>query len=188
MRALFALACLALVGCTEPPPPEHDLSLYSGIRSLVSLGDTEAQMRQRSELAPERTPASAEPGLEKAGISHIFTFKDRGTRVYFKGGRAVWIAMQEPFRGTIQGKKLKIFTFAAPGEKTWEEILVRELGEPSARAAGGRLGSEALFYPWGDISYNKMGPNEVALYRDQEIARMRLRNFGRDVKFFPSEK
>ncbi len=188
MRLLLALPLLALVGCTEPPPPEHDLSLYSGVRNLVSLGDTEVQMHQRSDLEPERQPASAEPGVEKVGISHIYVFKDRGTRVYIKGGRAVWISMQEPFRGSIQGKKLKIFTFAAPGEKTWEEILVRELGEPSARAAGGRLGSEALFYPWGDISYNKMGPNELSLYRDQEIARMRLRNFGRDVKFFPSAK
>ena len=66
----------------------------------------------------------------------------------------------------------------------WEEYLVRELGDPVLRASGGTFGSEALFYAWGDISYNHSGPNEIAIYKDPDIITYRQSNFGRDMRLF----
>jgi hypothetical protein len=38
-----------------------------------------------------------------------------------------------------------------------------------------------MFYPWGDISYNRMGTNELAIYRDPSISSFRQKHFGRDL-------
>ena len=179
---------LLFAHCTRSAPrPEHDVSLYSGLRDIVTLGDSETQVLQRARGAPERMQISNDPGLLKLRFSHLFNFRENGTRVYFRHGRVALIAAQEPFRGKVQGKRLTLFKFGPPPENTWEEVLTRELGEPLARASGGRFGSEAFFYPWGDISYNRMGPNEIALYRDPDVSRYRLKNFGREVKFFKSK-
>ncbi len=184
--SLLTLATVFFLSSARAPADlqEHDLSLYTGIRSVASLGDSEAQMLQRSHSPSTKTTGTGDPGLDKLRLSHAYHFKELGTSVYFRGGHVVMIVAQEPFRGAIQGKNLKLFSFTLPSGKTWAELLTRELGEPSARASGGKFGAEALFYSWGDISFNRMGPNQIALYRDSDLSHHRLKNFGRDIKFF----
>ncbi len=169
--ALLGFSLAFFLSCTrkEASKVEYDLSLYSGIRGVASLGDSESQMLQRSRSRATKIPTNEEPGLEKLHLTHSYLFKDIGTSVYFRGGHVAMITAQEPFRGSVQGKTLKLFSFTAPTGKTWGDVLARELGEPLARASGGKFGSEALFYSWGDISYNRMGPNQIALYRDNDL-------------------
>jgi hypothetical protein len=185
--AVLAAFCSFFLSCTKTTPEtqeQHDLSLYTGIRNIASLGDSESQMLQRSKRSSEKHLINDKEGMDKLRISHYYSFKELGTVVYFRGGHVAMITAQEPFRGTIQGKSIKLFSFSPPPGKTWGETLSRELGEPTARASGGKFGAEALFYTWGDISYNKMGPNQIALYRDTDLSHYRLKNFGRDLKFF----
>lgn len=170
--------------------PEYDLNLYSGIRQLVALGASEGQVKQAVKYASEKQTfeSDGDPAtsmtLARISISHSLIYPEIGTKVYFREGRVVLIEVQPPFKGKVQGKKLELFAFKLPGDKSWEDILVRKLGGPIARASGGKFGSEALFYPWGDVSYNRMGLNELALYRDPAISRYRQKNFGRDLKLF----
>ena len=70
----------------------------------------------------------------------------------------------------------------------WEKLITRQLGPPVLRVSGGRLNSQSLFYPWGDISFNNMGPNQLALYRDAEVGKYRQNDFGRELQLFPESK
>jgi hypothetical protein len=179
-----------LVHCTKNQGnTTYDLNLYSGIRQLVALGDAEAQVKSKVKFDFERQDykedtRSIAMTLSRLNITHSYKYSDLGTTVYFRDKRVVLIELQPPFKGEIQGKKMTLFDFKVPGDKTWEDILVRKLGGPVARASGGKFGSEALFYSWGDVSYNRMGLNQVALYRDPGISRYRQKNFGRDLKLF----
>ena len=191
-KALLPLALVALVvfpACNEKKGPvvSHDVNLYAGIRGIASLGDSENQMLKRSKAGDSAREAIDEPDLEKLHLSHFFAFKDSGAQVYFRNGRVVLIMTQEPFRGTVQGKNLKLFSFGPAKTKTWADILARELGEPLVRVSGGKFGSEAFFYSWGDISFNRMGPNQLAIYRDADISSHRLKHFGRGREVFLDE-
>lgn len=168
-------------------PPELAINLFSGIRNFVSLGDTEADVKRFTQypfvqegLATEGTSAS----LAEVKVTHLFFYKDIGTKIYFREGRVVLMEIQEPFKGVIMGKTIKLFQFESRTDKSWGEVLEREFGTSTARGSGGRFGAEAIYYPWGDISYNKMGPNEIALYTDPAIAQYRQRNFGREIRLF----
>lgn len=174
--------------CIRRRAPEvtFEVNLYSGIPEFAKLGDSEETLKDRtkrlepeiSELPP-RTVASDQPNFTK-----VYYFRDYGLRAFFQAARVALIQLQDPFRGTIQGKKLQIFSFAPPEGASWEDLLIREFGTPVVKASGGRFGSEGFFYSWGDISFNRMGPNELAIYRDSLISNFRQKNFGRDVKFF----
>lgn len=163
------------------------LLLYSGIRNVITLGDTENQVTKRLKLTPtrEETQTSAtDETLKNLDITHSLYFTEIGTKVYFRAERVVLLEIQEPFRGQIQGKSLKLFAFKPPEGTSWDELLVRQLGPPNARASGGSFGSEGLFYSWGDISFNRMGPNQIALYHDPAIGKYRLTHFGRSLRLF----
>ena len=164
----LGLICLAFgSACTRKgdPAPEMAIHLYSGIRNFVSLGDGESDVRRLTKFsfAQEEIPLNPPTTtLRTVDVSHLFFYKDLGTKVYFRKGRVVLIEVQEPFKGVVQGKNLKVFQFELRPDKTWAEILEREFGGALARGAGGRFGAEALFYGWGDISFNRNGPNEIA--------------------------
>lgn len=159
-----------------------EINLYSGIDSVAQLGDTEAQVLSRARSKPEIETST--PEAQAQGFQQIFNFRELGVRVYFRTGYVALIEVQEPFKGSIVGKKLRLFTFTLPPGESWEAVLVKELGTPQNRAEGGRLGSNALMYAWGDIAFNRMGPNELALYRESNAAKFREKNFGRVVRFF----
>jgi hypothetical protein len=161
-----------------------ELSVYNGIRDVVRIGDSEALVASHTQFNVETLSVADDAMATKLGFTAILKLADIGTTVYFRQGRAQLIRVQEPFRGPVQGKDLQVFNFAAPQGKTWEEILKREFGPPMIRASGGRLSSEALFYSWGDVSYNRMGPNEIAIYREMDVGTFRQRSFGRDVQLF----
>jgi hypothetical protein len=189
-RIAFVIVGLvaATSGCIRkrevPPMVIH---LYSGIRNFVKLGDSELDVKRVAGLSYDQENIPADPPastLRAVQVSHLFYYKDIGTKIYFREGRVVLIETQEPFKGEIQGKNLKVFFFELRQDKTWGEVLEREFGSPLARGAGGRFGAEALFYPWGDISFNRMGPNEIALYTDPAISLYRQRNFGREIRLF----
>ncbi len=182
-----ALFC-GMSACTEKidVPKSLEVNLYSGVPEFAKLGDSEGQLLDRSKkIKPEITDLTRKITSEdKLSFTKILTFKPLGMRVYFRHGRVALIELQEPFRGAIQGKKLQVFSFATPTGGSWEETLIKEFGNPVVRASGGRFGSEAFFYSWGDISFNRMGPNELAIYRDTDLSAFRQKAFGRDVKFF----
>ncbi len=161
------------------------VNLHSGIPDIIRLGDTEAQLAERSKKYQRtKQEVKASPETAKIDFSHLYIYSEIGLRAYFRKNRVALIELQEPFRGTIHGRKLQLFSFAPPPGQSWEELLIREFGMPQARASGGKLGSEAMFYFWGDISFNRMGPNQLALYHDGDISSFRQTNFGRDMKFF----
>ncbi len=188
IRTLPLLICLiALEACTKKQPPASsnlELSLYSGIRQLVNINDTEEKILERSPWKPERTDLSQDPGVERIKFTHVLFFKEIGTRAYFRNGRVALIEVQDPFQGVIQGKKLFVFRLAPADPDHWSNILMAELGSPQMRMGGGKFGSEALYYSWGDISFNAQGPNEIAIYRDPEIIKFRQTTFGRKIKIF----
>ncbi len=179
------LAIIGWVSCTgrNSAPPLLEVNLHSGIKNLGNVGDPETEFLKNKKWTADRI----ELGKEVDGVqfSYALHFREIGTRIYFRRDRVALIEIQEPFQGTIQGQRnFKLFTFGPPPEKTWEAILLKEFGPPQTKASGGRFGAEALFYPWGDISYNNNGANELAIYRDPEISRFRQKNFGRDISFF----
>ncbi len=191
---MFARLPLALsvilfwgVACTKSGPSSTglELSLHTGIRQLVNIGDTEEKVMERSrQWKPERVDLSQDPGVERVKFSHMLFFKEIGTRAYFRNGRVALIEVQDPFVGVIQGKKLEVFKLAKSAPAPWDQVLIGELGEPTMRAGGGNFGSEALYYGWGDVSFNANGPNEIAIYRDPEIVKYRQTNFGRKINIF----
>lgn len=190
MFARFAIAlfiALPLQSCTQRGPSSVglELSLHTGIRQLVNIGDSEEKImeRSRSQWKPERVDLSQDPGVERVKFSHMLFFKEIGTRAYFRNGRVALIEVQDPFLGVVQGKKIEVFKLAKSA-LPWDQVLIGELGDPTMRAGGGTFGSEALYYGWGDISFNANGPNEIAIYRDPEIVKFRQTNFGRKINLF----
>jgi hypothetical protein len=195
IRGSASLAFLALgliaagAACTRKAPeaPEMTIQLFSGIRDFVRLGDTEGDVKRftRFPFVQEEVPVDPPTAtLRAVDVTHLYHFKEAGTKIYFREGRVVLIEIQEPFKGVIQGKGLKLFQFELRQDKSWADLIERELGTSVARGSGGRFGAEALYYPWGDISYNRMGPNEVALYTDPAISLYRQKNFGREIRLF----
>jgi len=162
-----------------------DLNIYAGIDDLVRLSDTETQIATRTKRERKKIDLGDNTEFKALRLAYLLHFKDAGVKAYFRNGRVALLEVQEPFHGTIQNKRIKIFPFNIPTGGSWEEALKREFGAPQASVSGGRLGSQALFYSWGDISFNGMGPNQIALYRDAEISTYRQNNFGRVVEFFP---
>lgn len=177
-----------LMSCTQKQgaPVTLEVNLYSGVQGVAKIGDSESQLLDRGKRwNPEVIDGGRQVSGERAtNWSKVYAFKDLGMKVYFVAGRVALIELQEPFRGKIQGKKMQIFSFAPPEGSSWEDTIVKEFGTPQVKASGGRFGAEAFFYAWGDISFNRMGPNELAIYRDREISPIRQKSFGRDVKFF----
>lgn len=181
----FAL-CIGVASCTERGPQSVglELSLYSGIRQLVNIGDTEEKVLSRSTWKPERVDMTNDPGVDRVKFSHMLFFKEIGTRAYFRNGRVALIEVQDPFQGVVQGKKLSVFKMSSSAPSSWDQIIIGELGSPNSRAGGGTFGSEALYYSWGDVAFNGNGLNEIAIYRDPEIAKFRQTTFGRKINLF----
>lgn len=180
---LFFVACTT----TQKEPPEMDINLYSGIRNFVRLGIPEDVLKKNTSFPAERVEIqsrSPAASLEQVEVTHYLDFRTVGTKVYFRQDRAVLIEIQDPFKGKIQGKNLDLFQMSKPEKGSWEASLERIFGGPVARASGGSFGEECLFYPWGDISYNRNGPSQLALYRDQSISRYRQKSFGRELRLF----
>lgn len=187
LSAVLVLGIAWFLGCTRKVevPPTLDVNLYSGVQAMAKIGDSEGQVLDRAKRwKPEVIELPRQVNDERVSWSKLYQFKELGMRVYFRHGRVALIELQEPFRGSIQGKKLQVFSFAAPTGASWEVTIIKEFGNPQVRASGGRFGAEAFFYAWGDISFNRMGPNELAIYRDRDISTLRQKSFGRDVKFF----
>ena len=184
---LVSFLGFAFFSCVRRPLaslPSMEVNLFAGIEKLAKLGDNEEMVIKRTAWTKVKTIEVSIPDQREFGFSKILHIPDAGARVYLRYGYTSLILLQEPFHGNILGKKFKVFTFSIPGGNTWEEALVKELGAPTSKGDGGRFGSESLMYSWGDIAFNRMGPNELALYRDQTMAKFRQKNFGRVVQFF----
>ena len=168
--------------------PSFEVSLYTGISSLVKLGDTFQGVTKRISQPFERVSVNQDEDLKSLRFSQAIHYKDLGLKIYFRRTGVALITLQEPFQGTIRTKKIPLFPFGPAPQGTWEEVLVKELGPPDFVVSGGKLNSKALFYSWGDISFNAMGPNQLALYRDSSIIKYREKNFGREVQVVPETK
>lgn len=184
--AISVAIFMAFVACIRRTPsniPPMEVSLYTGIDSVARMDESESSVSARTQFSPEKFEVADSELLALKFTSGVH-FKDVGVKAYFRNGRVALIEVQEPFAGIVQGKKYQLFPFLSSNGKTWQETITREFGIASNHSDGGRFGSESLFYGWGDISYNGMGPNQLALYRDPEIAKYRMKNFGRVIKFW----
>jgi len=182
-----AFASLLFASCTRKQAkeiPRFKINLYSGVEGLAKLGYSEMTVLKSPQWEYKEILLTSIKEAEKFGFNRIVEFPDIGMRVYFRRRRAALIEVQEPFKGDIVGKKLALFTFSLPPANSWRDELIKHFGHPQSEASGGRLGSRAIFYPWGDVTFNRMGPNELALHRNPKVAEFRRRNFGRLVKLF----
>lgn len=192
MYPTLAAVCLFLAqtACTRKEitlPATVSVVLNSGIPDVVVLGDSEQQVLKHLPAQPERAPATIFTGPDAIKMNEIWSYPDQGLRLYFLNSRVEMIELQQPFLGKVRGTLVRVFQFERPKDTPWDEFIIKGFGEPIARAAGGKFGSEALFYPWGDISYNSMGPNQVALYKTPEIQNYRLNNFGKSLQLFQTK-
>jgi hypothetical protein len=163
------------------------VSRYSGIVGVVQIGDTEKAVLARLKWENKRTELPKDHQLAKIRFTHMLSFPDGGIRAYFRNERVALLEIQDPFQGEIQGTRLSVFKPSSAQPEKWDEVLQQELGRmPRARAGNGSFGSEALFYDWGDIAFGKSGPQEMAIYRDPEIAKYRQTNFGRKIEMWKS--
>lgn len=149
---------------------------------MARLGESEASVLARTKnWGYKRLPL---PSGNSVPFSAILYYPHHGVRIYFKRGLVALIEIQEPFKGRIMGKKLQLFAFAVPTGESWRNTLVREFGPPRREAAGGRLRSHSLFYSWGDVAFNGMGPNQIAIHRDHQVTEFRKKHFGRVIEIF----
>ena len=174
-----------LLAQTLNPPPDYEVSLFTGIPKLAKLGDSYQILTQTIPHPYEALPLPEAPEFQVLKISQAVLYPALGLRIYFRREGAVLITIQEPFKGKIRSKKIDLFPFARSPAGTWEAYLIKQLGIPDFTVSGGRLNSKGLFYSWGDISFNAMGPNQLALYREPSIAKYREKNFGREITLSP---
>ena len=161
--------------------------LNSGIQDVAVIGDSQEQVMKHIAERPDRAPASVFAGEGAARFNEIWSYPDMGLRLYFLNKRVEMIELQQPFLGKVRGTLVKVFQFQRPQGVPWDEFVIRAFGTPAAKAAGGQFGSEALFYSWGDISFNSMGPNQVAIYKTPEIQTYRINNFGKTFQLLNSQ-
>jgi hypothetical protein len=162
------------------------LSRYSGIVGLIQLGDTEQAILSRVKWTNKRADLPKSHGLAKMRFSHMMLFPEGGVRAYFRNDKVALIEVQNPFSGEVQGTRLSVFklTSTQKAEK-WDDVIQNELGrQPRGRIGNGAFNSEAFLYPWGDVSFNASGLNEMAIYRDPEIAKYRQTHFGPKVEMW----
>lgn len=183
-KFLFYFSTLILA---QPLPQPHEVSLYTGVGSLVKLGDPLSYTLKQIPKGFEKIPVSQSEDLRDLKIEEGLIHRELGIKIYYRSSGAVLIILQEPFTGKIRAKKTTLFPFGPSPSGTWEQFLVRDIGIPDFTVSGGRLNSTGLFYSWGDISFNAMGPNQLALYRDSAIAKYREKNFGREIQILPSQ-
>jgi hypothetical protein len=160
------------------------VSLYFGIEPWVRLGDSQSQVMSRLRGQWDKLDISGNAELAAAGVTEALKLSDHGVKAYFRNDRVVLIELQSPFEGKIQGRKVVLFPYQGRALASWEETLKRDFGPPNSQASGGGLGSDCFFYSWGDISFNNVGANQLALYRDASIAAYRQKNYGRVLKIF----
>ena len=177
--------------CTKPQTaklPDPRINLSTGIQSLARLGESEAAVLQRTAAwNQKKIPLSSLNQTDMPAFNHVIFFPDFGTRVYFLRGLVALIEVQEPFQGGIVGKELSVFALKPPPGESWRGALIRQFGPPEYEVAGGRLRSRSLFYSWGDVAFNRMGPNELALHRNTKVKQYREKNFGRVIQFFSTK-
>lgn len=181
----FPLLGVWLMAQTPNPLPTYEVSLFTGIPKLAKLGDSYQVLTQTIPHSYESLPLPEAPEFQALKISQAVLYPALGLRIYFRREGAVLITLQEPFKGKIRSKKIDLFPFVRSPAGTWEEYLIKQLGIPDFTVSGGRLNSKGLFYSWGDISFNAMGPNQLALYREPSIAKYREKSFGREITLSP---
>lgn len=190
-REIAALITLLLSTflVAEPLPPKMDgpfeLSPYTGVANLVKLGDplgvTLKQIQKKwVEILIKK------PELRELKIEQGIHFPDLGIKVFYRNKKAVLILFQEPFQGLLRTSNIKLFPFESAPQGSWEDYLIKKLGKPKWIVTGGRLNSKGLYYSWGDISFNAMGPNQIALYRDPAFLKYREKDFGREISLSPA--
>lgn len=187
----YLVLCLAglLSGVTATAESKKTTSMlisrYSGVVGIAQIGDSEAAILSRVKWQSKKSPLPKNHALTKIRFSHMVAFPESGIRAYFRNDKVALLEIQDPFLGEIQGTRLRVFLLTNTKQEKWEDVLQAELGrQPRARYGNGKLNSEAFFYDWGDIAFNASGPNEIAVYRDPEIAKYRQTNFGRKLEMW----
>lgn len=179
---LFFLTSLGFSDALGP----YEVSLYTGIHSLIKLGDTRSVVAKVMPEKGNQNDLSEFTDFPDCKIIEGINYKKLGITAYFNRSGAALIILEEPFKGNIRSKKINLFSLGPPPVSgTWGEFLSKELGAPDFVVTGGNLNSTGFFYSWGDITFNASGPNQVALYRDSSIRNYREKYFGRKLKMFP---
>lgn len=185
--ALALAACLASgPACVRRAPlglPPLYVNLHSGIGDVALLGESVQSVESRKWRKKEILIGQF-PEAERLNLDRGIEFPDIGVRVFFRHGTVALIEVQEPFHGYVAGRESPAFGSKLLAGDSWRDTLIREYGRPSGEGLGGKFGARALFYRWGDVSFNGLGPNQLSLYRHEDIAEYRQRNFGRQIRLF----
>lgn len=187
-KFLLFLALFTLPACFEDEGPEHpfEINLYTGVPGIARLSETYQQVTEKAKYKWEKI-AIDEAFSKKLGITDGVSFPTMGVNVFFKRKSAAIIILQPPFKGRVMNKKISIFDKNAEINE-WDKHLLKEFGTPEAKSSGGRLNAEIVFHSWGDITYTRVGPIEMTLYRDTEIKNYRINNFSSGQALFPGSK
>jgi hypothetical protein len=182
------LAVIGFPGCLENRThkgPPMELRLYTGIKDIARLGDSETEFTNHIKtLKSEKKAPTNESKLDKIGFTQCYDLPESGILVCLRQGRVALVEVRPPFFGTVMGKNFKVFGFSIPSNKTWDQVLLRQFGDPVVKATGKGLGTEIYFYSWGDVTYNRLGPTEMAIYRDADVGNLRQKNTGKVMRLF----
>lgn len=169
--------------------PTYEVSLFTGIPPLVKLGDPLSVVKKAVKSSESKVDLSDFENCPDCKVIQGVQFDKLGLSVFFNRLGANLIIIQAPFRGSIRSKKIELFQLGpTPSGGTWGDFITKELGAPDFIVTGGNLNSRGFFYPWGDISFNASGPNQLALYRDSNLRTYREKSFGRKLKIFPENQ
>jgi hypothetical protein len=150
-----------------------EVSLYTGIPGIGQLGETYKSITKNAKLPFTPIDITEDSELLKAGVVYGIAFQTVGAKVYFKRTGSCLIIVHPPFRGSIKSKKIQLFDMIKPAGLNWEDLLIKELGQPESEGTPGLFGGDIYYYSWGDIEVSRIGLRQLMLYRDRSISEYR---------------
>lgn len=150
-----------------------EVSLYTGIPTIGHLGQSYKELTENTKVPFVALDVAADEDLMKAGIVYGIFFESLGTKIYFKRSGSSLIVIQPPFKGLIKTTQILLFDMQKADNKTWDDVLVKELGPPATQGSVGILGGNLFFYNWGDVEVSRIGLRQLMLYRDRSISEYR---------------
>lgn len=174
----------SVAGAPSSTQPSFEVSLYTGIPGIGQLGESYKSITENTKLPFIPLDITEDAELLKAGIVYGISFDTVGAKVYFKRSGSCLITIHPPFKGNIKTKQIQLFNMTKPANMTWEDLLIKELGQPNAQGSGGLFGGDVFYYTWGDIEVSRIGLRQLMLYRDRSIIEYRQNTKTSSVKLF----
>ncbi len=185
----LGIATFAVFYPNSPSIPSLEIHLPSGtVNGIVHLGQLDSEILEASKAYEPREWKLIPADLNYKQFTQVIEISTLGISVYLRNRRAALIVIGRPFKGQIANHSLPLFEFGKSKQGSWSRTLSQKFGEPQAKASGGSFNSEAHFYTWGDVTFNRNGLSEVALYRGNAISVHRQESFGKEIKSLISKR